>query len=58
MGIPCGSAGEGPGIVTAVVQVRSLAWELLHATGTAKKKKKKRIKSFKKKKKNQKQYNN
>ena len=38
--------GSGPGIVTvaplvaAVAQVQSLAWELPHATGAAKKKKK------------------
>ena len=48
--LPCGTAGEGSGIVTAVAQVttavaqvtaaaqvRSLAWELLHAIGVAKK---------------------
>ena len=43
---PGGSAGEGFGIVTAMVwvasaaQVQSLAWELLNAMGVAKKKKK------------------
>ena len=31
-------------LVTAVVQIQSLAWELLHAMGTDKKKKKKRKK--------------
>ena len=42
---PGGSAGEGSGIVTAVIwiavvaQLRSLTLELLHAEGVAKKKK-------------------
>lgn len=42
---PCGTAGEGSSLVTAmaqaaaVAQVASLAQELLHAKGTAKKKK-------------------
>lgn len=30
----------GCGVVTAVVQVQSLAWELMHVTDTAKKRKK------------------
>lgn len=40
----CGSLGEGSIVVTAVARVaalawvQSLAWELLHATGMAKKK--------------------
>ena len=44
---PAGAAGEGPSIVTAValmtavVWVRSLAWELLHAPDAAKTKNKK-----------------
>ena len=39
---PCGAAGQGPGGVTAaaqvtdVMQLRPLAWELLHAMGMAK----------------------
>lgn len=46
-GIPCGLAVKGPGIVSAVAQVitlaqvSSLAWELTHAIDMAKKKKKK-----------------
>ena len=42
----CGTVGCGPGIATVVVQitsvawVRSLAWELPHDMGAAKKKKK------------------
>ena len=41
---PCGTAGKGCGIVTAVALViamawvQSLAWELLHATSAVKKK--------------------
>ena len=38
---PCGSMGQGSGVITAVAQVPSPAWELPHVTGTAKKKKKK-----------------
>ena len=38
---PCGTAGSGSSVVTAVawvaMQVHSLAWELPHAGGTAKK---------------------
>ena len=26
VGVPCGSAGQGSGIVTAVAQVTSMAW--------------------------------
>ena len=43
--VPCGSVGWGSGTVTVVVQVDTVAWvlslaqELLHATGAAKKKK-------------------
>ena len=40
-GFPDGSVGQESGVVTAVVQVQSMAWELLHARGAAKKKKKK-----------------
>ena len=49
---PGGVAVKGSNIVTAVaqvtavVQVQSLGWELLHALSTAKKKKKKRKKDF------------
>jgi len=39
--IPWWPSTEGSGFVTAVVRVQSLAWELLHASGAAKKKKKK-----------------
>lgn len=38
-GFPDGSVGQESGVVTAVVQVQSMAWELLHARGAAKKKK-------------------
>lgn len=37
---PGSSAGQGPGVVTTVMQGWTLAQELLHAKGTAKKKKK------------------
>ena len=36
----CGAAGWGSGIITAVAQVQSLAWQLPHAAGTAKGEKK------------------
>lgn len=36
-GFPDGSVGQESGVVTAVVQVQSMAWELLHARGAAKK---------------------
>ena len=39
---PCGSVGQGSGVVTAVSWVRSLAWELPHAVGAAKRGKKKK----------------
>ena len=44
MGVPwwlSGLGNQGTGVVTAVAWVRSLAGELLHAAGVAKKKKKK-----------------
>lgn len=37
MELPGSTVGYGPGVVTAVVQVRLLAWELSYAAGTAKK---------------------
>ena len=37
---PGGTAGYESGIVTAVARVQSLAWGLLHAMGTTKKKSK------------------
>ena len=43
--VPCGTVGWGSGVVTAaawisaMAQVQSLAWELLHTMGIAKKKK-------------------
>ena len=49
---PGGAVGQGSGVVTtvaqvtAMVRVRSLARELLHAAGTARKKKKKRRKLY------------
>ena len=41
---PGGSVGKGSGIITAVAHVRSLAQELPHVTGTAKKRKEKKRK--------------
>ena len=41
-GCPGGASGYGSGVVTVVVWVQSLAWEVLHAMGVAKKKKKKK----------------
>ena len=41
--MPGGSVGEGPNVVTAVAQVRSLAQEILHSSGMAKRKRKKKI---------------
>ena len=38
-------AQQVSGIVTHVVEVQSLAWEFLHATGTAKRKKKEKFKN-------------
>ena len=52
MAFPCGSVGQGSGIVTAVALVpavawvRALAWELSRAMGVAKKKKKKKSSHF------------
>ena len=40
MEFPGGLAGSGSGIITAMAWICSLVWELLHVTGTAKKKKK------------------
>ena len=37
---PGGSGGYGPGVVTAVAQVQSLAWEFPRAMGAVKKKRK------------------
>ena len=39
---PWWPSGQGSGVVTAVVWVRYLAWELLHAAGMAKRKVKKK----------------
>jgi len=44
LGVPSWSSGKGFSIVTAMSQVQSLAQELSHATGLAKKKKKKKEK--------------
>lgn len=39
---PGGAAGEGYGVVTAVVGIPALDWELLPAVGTVRKKKKRK----------------
>ena len=46
-GFPGGASGYGSGVVTVVVWVQSLAWEVLHAIGVAKKKKKKKRRGIK-----------
>ena len=48
MEFPGGSVGEGSSVVTAVVQIQSLAWQFLHSRGTAKEKFKRCLRKYRK----------